>query len=171
MVRSSRRVRRLAATAAALLLVSLSIQPVDAGDGGGHGTEHVRFTSSEPTVVGGDFGCDPTDPSRCAGIFRTVRTVSGDFAGTTYQAGTAVLLPDGTYRGAAVVQFSGTVDGCGSGTLVIVEAGRLDPATGNAWGTWEISAGQGTGGLAGLSGSLSSDTRISDETTGTIRCR
>jgi hypothetical protein len=171
MVRSSLGVRRPAAAAAALLLVALGSQPVDAGADGGHGTEHVRFTASEPTVVGGDVGCDPTDPTRCAGTFRTVRTLSGDFTGTTYQVGTAVLLPDGTYQGAAVVQFTGTVEGCGSGMLVIVEAGRLDPATGNAWGTWEITAGQGTGDLAELSGSLSSDTRISDETTGTVRCR
>lgn len=170
MVRSSRRACRLAATAAALLLVAWGSQPVEAGDDGGHGTKHVRFTASDPALVGGDFGCDPTDPTRCAGTFRNVRTLSGDFTGTTYQVGSAVLLPDGTYQGAAVVQFTGTVDGCGSGTLVIVEAGRLDPATGNSWGTWEITAGQGTGDLAELSGSLSTDTRISDETAGTIRC-
>jgi hypothetical protein len=66
--------------------------------------------------------------------------------------------------------FTGRVAGCGSGTLVIVETGYLDPATGATWGTWQITAGGGTGDLADVSGTLAGDTRVDDQTTGTIRC-
>ena len=130
----------------------------------------MQVATSAPTLVGGDFGCDPTDPTRCAGTFRNTRTLSGDFTGTAYQVGTATLLPDGTYQGAGLVLFSGAVAGCGSGTLVIVESGRLDPATGAGRGTWQITAGEGTDDLANVSGALSVDTRIDDLTSGTIRC-
>ena len=170
MDRSARRIRRLATAAVALGAVALGSQPAVARPDGGHGTRHVHFVVSAPVLVGGDFGCDPTDPTGCAGTFRNLRTLSGDFTGTAYQVGTAVALPDSTYQGAGLVLFTGTVDGCGTGTLVIVESGRLDPTTGAAWGTWEISAGLGTGGLAQLSGSLSADTRLSAATNGTIRC-
>ena len=82
---------------------------------GGHRSRRIEFTSSTPTVVGRDFGCDPTDATRYAGTFRNVRTLTGDFSGTTYQVGAAAPLSDGTYLGLAVVQFTGTVGGCGSG--------------------------------------------------------
>ena len=137
---------------------------------GAPGSRHVEFVQSAPRPVGGDFGCDPTDATRCGGTFRNVRTLTGDLAGTTYQVGSAVLLPDQTYLGHAVTQFTGTVDGCGSGTFVIQEVGILDPATGDNWGTGEITAGHGTGDLAQLSGSLIADSRTGDTVTGTIRC-
>ena len=53
---------------------------------------------------------------------------------------------------------------------MIQESGILDPATGHSWGTWVITPGSGTGDLAALSGSATADTRISDRTTGTMRC-
>lgn len=171
MDRRDRRTRRLAPTLA-IALTALAVGPqATAAEDGGRRRTHVSFTQSAPVTVGGDFGCDPSDSTRCAGTFRNVRTLTGDFSGTTYQTGTAVPLPDGTYQGVAVVQFTGTLAPCGSGTLVIVEHGRLDPISGASWGTWVIEAGQGTGDLAGVSGRLSADSRVSDETSGRIRCR
>ena len=151
-------------------LLVVASQPAIARSDGGHGIRDVQFTMTAPSLVGGDFGCDPTDSTRCAGTFRNVRTITGDFAGTTYQVGAAALLPDGTYLGQAVVQFTGTVEGCGSGTLMIQESGILDPVTGGARGTWVIMSGSGTGDLAQLSGSTTVDSRTSDTWTGTIRC-
>ena len=158
MKRSAHPTRRLAATAAGARI------------DGGHGTRRVELTVSAPVPVGGDFACDPADATRCAGTFRNERTLTGDFAGTAYQVGTATLLPDGTYQGAGIVVFTGTVDGCGFGTLVIVETGRLDPASGAAWGTWAIEQDEGSGDLADLTGTLSSDTRVGEGMEGTIRC-
>lgn len=135
---------------------------------GGNRTRHVAFASTVE-VVGGDIGCDPTMPTRCAGTFRSVSTFTGDLAGTSYVVGSAVLLPDGTYQGQDVAQFSGTVAGCGSGTLIMIETGILDPTNGHQTGTWEIVAGQGAGGLAGVSGSGTSDTQAGGAS-GTIRC-
>lgn len=135
----------------------------------GHGSRVVAFTLTSE-IVGGDVGCDPSDPTRCAATFRNLQTLQGDFAGTAYQVGSAVLLPGGTYQGQSVSTFAGTIEGCGAGTAVIVETGMLDPATGDSWGTWTITRGQGTGDLAQLSGAGSGDTRVSDEITGTIRC-
>jgi hypothetical protein len=169
--RSRTRARRLpVAAVAALAVLASGSSPVGAGSDGGHGTRQVELTQSSPVLVGGDFGCDPTDPTRCGATFRNLRTLSGDFTGTAYQVGTAALLPDGIYQGVGLQLFTGTVDGCGTGTLTIVETGRLDPVTGATWGTWEITAGQGTGELTDVSGSLSGDSRVDDVLTGTLRC-
>ena len=77
-------------------------------------------------------------------------------------------LPNGTYQGQDVAQFSGTIAGCGTGTVVMVEVGILDPATGGQRGTWTITAGQGTSDLARVSGSGTSD---DSKATGTLRCQ
>jgi hypothetical protein len=135
---------------------------------GGPGNRTVAFTSSAQ-IVGGDSGCDPTVPTRCAGTFRSLRTFDGDLSGTAYVVGSAVLLADGTYQGQAVAQFTGTVEGCGSGTLVIVETGVLDPANQREKGTWTVVDGQGTGDLAQLTGAGRSDSAAGG--TGRIRCR
>jgi hypothetical protein len=160
--------RRLGITTAALLLVTGSQATMAAPLEAGHNrSRQVRFTTTFETV-GGDFGCDPTAPERCAGTFRTVRTYSGDLTGTAYVVGTAAPLVDGTYQGQDVAQFTGEVEHCGTGTLVMVETGTLDPATGETHGTWKIVAGQGTGDLADASGSGTADT--TGQAVGRIRC-
>ncbi len=164
---AQRHARRLVTLTAVLLFVASTTAAARAD--GGNRTHHVEFASTVQ-IVGGDFGCDPTSPARCAGTFRTIRTFTGDLEGTAYVTGSAVLLGDGTYQGQGVAQFTGTVDGCGSGTLVMLETGILDPATGQERGTWSVTAGQGTGDLAQVSGSGSSDAGA-EGTTGTIRCR
>jgi hypothetical protein len=158
----------LAGAAALLILVPAS--PVDAGRDGGHGRRHVQVTVGPPQAVGGDFGCDPTDPTRCVGTFRNVRTLSGGFSGTAYQVGSAALLADGTYQGTGLVLFTGTVDRCGSGTLMILETGLLDPASGPSGGSWRIIGGGGTGDLTDVSGELV-QSAASEVMTGRIRCR
>lgn len=144
--------RRVGLAAAALLLVTGTPATLAAPSGQGHRSRAVEFGSTFQ-IVGGDAGCDPTDATRCAGTFRTVRTYTGDVTGTAYVVGSAVLLGDGTYQGQAVVQFTGDVARCGSGTLVMLETGILDPVTGGSSGSWTIVAGRGTGDLARTSGS------------------
>jgi Protein of unknown function (DUF3224) len=161
--------RRLGITAGALLLVT-GTPPTSADvPDGGHGSRQVAFNSTVQ-IVGGDTGCDPTDPARCAGTFRSIRTFTGDLTGTAYVAGSAVLMSDGTYQGQAVVQFTGEVAGCGQGTLIMLEEGVLDPATGAAPGTWTIVAGRGTGDLAATSGGGTGGMPGTPGATGTIRC-
>ena len=81
--------RALTTAAVGLLVVVVGQHPVGARPEGGEGVRHIEFTTSAPVLVGGDFGCDPTDAMRCAGTFRNVRTLTGDFAGTSYQVGAA----------------------------------------------------------------------------------
>ena len=159
--------RRLGITAGALLLVTGTQPTLAAAPDGGHGSRHVEFDSTVQ-IVGGDFGCDPTDPARCAGTYRNIRTFTGDLTGTAYVAGSAVLLGDGTYQGQGVAQFTGEAEGCGQGTLIMLEVGVLDPATGADGGTWTIVAGRGTGDLAATSGAGTADSATGS--TGTIRC-
>jgi hypothetical protein len=153
--------------AAALLLVSGTPATMAAPSGEGHGTRAVESASTFQ-IVGGDAGCDPTDATRCAGTFRTVRTYAGDLTGTAYVVGSAVLLGDGTYQGQAVAQFTGDIAGCGSGTLVMLETGILDPATGGSSGSWTIVAGRGTDNLAGTSGSGTAGP--TGDVAGKVRC-
>jgi hypothetical protein len=169
-MKRTRVIRRIVGVTAVLGMLVATSHTAGARPDGTDGSRRAEFTASSPVGVGGDFGCDPTDPTRCAGTFRNVRTLSGDFSGTTYQVGSAVRAPDGTYLGQALVQFTGSVAGCGSGTLLIEEAGVLDPATGHSWGTWTITSGHGTGDLTELSGTLAADTRLSETTTGKVRC-
>jgi Protein of unknown function (DUF3224) len=161
--------RRLGITAGALLLVSGNQATLAAPTDGGHGTRDVVFTSTVRTV-GGDAGCDPTEPTRCGATYRDIRTFSGDLNGTAYVVGSAVLLADRTYQGQDLAQFTGEIVGCGRGTLLMLEVGVLDPATGGSHGTWTIVPGQGTGDLALTSGSGTGDTSA-PASVGRIRCR
>jgi hypothetical protein len=163
---TSRRARRAVSLVAGFLIL-LASSATAARPDGGSGNRHVAFSSSAQ-VVGFDSSCDPTAPTRCAGSFRTIRTLTGDLSGTAYVVGSAVLLADGTYQGQDVAQFTGTINGCGSGTLIMIETGILDPATAEEHGTWTITAGQGTGDLSQVSGSGTSDTPAG--ATGTLRC-
>ena len=157
---------RLVGLAAVLVLITSGTAA--ARPDGGHGTRRVHFTSTTQ-FVGSASACDPTTPTRCAGTFQSVRTFGGDIQGTAYVVGSAVLLRDGTYQGQDVAQFTGTIEGCGRGTLLIIETGILDPATARERGTWTITAGQGTGDLARVSGSGTADTRAGGAA-GAIRC-
>ena len=163
---ASRHVCRLVGLAAIVVLITSSA--ASARPDRGHGTRRVHFTSTTQ-FVGANSACDPTAPTRCAGTFQSVRTFAGDIEGTAYVVGSAVLLRNGTYQGQDVAQFTGTIKGCGSGTLLMIDTGVLDPATANERGTWTIVRGQGTGDLARASGSGTADTRAGGAT-GAIRC-
>jgi hypothetical protein len=153
---ASRRMRLIAGLVAGLLILSASAAGATRSDSG-RGRRHVAFRSTTQ-IVGGDSACDPTVATRCAATFRTIRTFTGDLSGTAYIVGSAVLLADGTYQGQDVSQFTGTINGCGSGTLIMIETGVLDPATANERGRWTIVAGQGTGDLSHVSGGGRADT-------------
>jgi Protein of unknown function (DUF3224) len=164
---STRRIRQVLGVLTVAGFVVSSAAAARADGGGAGEARRVAFTSTF-RVVGGHSPCDPTTPTRCVGTFETVRTYTGDFTGTSYIVGSAVKLPDGTYQGQDVAQFSGTIAGCGTGTVVMLEVGILDPATGGQRGAWTITGGQGTGDLALVSGSGTSD---DSKATGTLRCQ
>ncbi len=166
-MKATHRTRRLVGLVAVAGFVMSGAAAARADGGGPGGARQVSFASTF-RVVGGHSPCDPTSPTRCVGTFETVRTYTGDLAGTSYVVGSAVKLPDGTYQGQDVTQFSGTIAGCGTGTLIMLEVGILDPTTGGQRGTWTITTGQGTGDFARVSGSGTAD---GDKATGTLRCQ
>ena len=136
---------------AAVVLAGLAT-PSTASVASGDGVRHINYDLSRQ-LTGGRAPCDPTTPGRCVGTFENVITYTGDVTGTSYAVGSAALAPDGIYRATAIEQFSGTITGCGTGTVIIQQIGTLDPATGRSDGSWTIVAGAGSGDLAETTGS------------------
>ncbi len=80
----------------------------------------------------------------------TTATVSGDLTGSTvsHSAGTLV----GTeFAASDTLIFTGTVAGCGTGTLVLLSLGR-GSTTGTTTSNWTIAEGFGTGDLVHVTG-------------------
>ncbi|MFT3854892.1 MAG: DUF3224 domain-containing protein [Ilumatobacteraceae bacterium] len=99
---------------------------------------------------------------------------TGDVAGTTVQAGSASVLPDGTVYANSIITFTGTILGCGTGTVTMRSTG-LNKA-GTTSGRVVIVAGSGTAELTGITGSGKvvdghADPSGSDGGTGTIHLR
>jgi hypothetical protein len=161
------RPRRLAVVT--LGTIALSLSTTTAGADGPAQSQHRLSYTASLQIVGGGVECDPTTPSRCIGSFQNLRTYTGGMTGTSYSAGTASLGSDGLYHGVAIELFTGSVDGCGDGTLVIRQIGDLDPTTGGGTGSWTIAADAGTGELAHASGG-SVNGSASDESVAMIRC-
>jgi|SRR5215213_3722160 hypothetical protein len=159
--------RRLAVVTLGTIALTLSASTAGA-DGAAPRQHRLSYTvSSQP--VGGGVDCDPTTPSRCIPSFQNVWTYTGGMTGTSYSSGTAALGSDGVYHAVAIERFSGSVNGCGEGTLIIRQTGELDPTTGEATGSWTIVADAGTGDLADASGgSVNGSAR--DEPVAMIRC-
>ena len=161
------RTRRLAVATLGTIALTFSTTAA-AADGPSERQHRLSYTVSLE-IVGGGVHCDPTTPTRCIGSFQNVRTYAGGLTGTSYSAGTASLGSDGLYHGVAVELFTGSVDGCGSGTLVIQQIGALDPIGDRSAGSWTIAADAGTGDLAHASGG-SVNGSASDDTVAMIRC-
>jgi hypothetical protein len=143
--------------------------PTTAAFGQSHRPHRITYTATlQPT--GGRVSCDPTMPARCVGTFENVITYSGDMAGTSFASGSAALAPDGLYHGTAIEQFSGSVAGCGDGTMVIEQSGTLDPATGTSTGSWRIVPGAGSGDLASATGGSRHGRVGAQEQHAVIRC-
>jgi hypothetical protein len=160
-------VRLSAAAVAAVAIGGLALPATSPASA--HRIRHVTYDAVlQPT--GGTAPCDPTMPTRCVGTFENVITYSGGMSGTSYAVGAAARAPDGIYRGTAIEQFSGTIAGCGTGTVIIHQTGTLDPATGRAGGSWTIVAGAGSGDLAETTGG-SADAVVGEPGRAWIRCR
>ena len=121
--------RRLSVAAIALVGIGGIAVPATSSVASAHRIRHVTYDAAlQPT--GGTAPCDPTTPARCAGTFENVITYTGGITGTSFAVGAAALAPDGVYRAMAIEQFTGTIAGCGTGTVVIRQTGTLDPDDG-----------------------------------------
>ncbi len=101
-------------------------------------------------------------------------TLSGDLTGTTI-AHSAGALVGTDFVASDTLIFTGTVAGCGTGTLVFLSTGR-GSTTGTTTSTWTIAEGFGTGDLAHATGSgtttvpPASEGSLSSTLTGRITC-
>src|SRR5436190_8053778 len=108
---------------------------------------------------------------------RTIWTrITGDWEGTLeYQYG-SLTVPSGVTYGAAVETFTGTVKGCGTGSVSLYVFLTEDEG-GNTRLTWTVIEGAGTGDLAQLSGHstetgvLQSDHSGAGDFRGSVECR
>jgi hypothetical protein len=169
MMHSTSTLHRLSLAAIAVVGLGSLAAPATSSVASAHRIRHVTYQATlQPT--GGTGVCDPTVPTRCAGTFENVITYTGGITGTSYAVGAAALAADGRYRGTAIEQFSGTIAGCGTGTVIIQQTGVLDPATGGSEGSWTIVPGTGTGDLTTVTGG-SSNVTAGQPAKAWVRCR
>jgi hypothetical protein len=136
----------LAAACAFLPGAPSAAEPNDAHPG----TQALRWDYVQSAPIVSDPVCD--DAGHCARPFAiaSAQASTGDVAGTGVQAGGGTLLPDGTIYANSVIVFSGTLGGCGTGSVVMRSTGFN--RAGVTSGDIEIVDGTGTGELTGISG-------------------
>jgi hypothetical protein len=134
-------------------------------------TQRTEFRVDGPPVVVGTPVCDASGAPCLFPGSRTV-TFSGDWEGTAVVSGSVSLRGTG-FAGSAVWLFSGTVEGCGTGTLhlSVREVGSVTGG-GSATGRWVVQKGFGSGELSDVTGGGrgSGSTAAGSEIQGKVRC-
>lgn len=122
--------------------------------------------------------CDPsgsTEPAcRTAdgNVFITLlnpAVKTGTFTGTQLFEGTITLKPNGDFVFHGFVTFTGTVEGCGTGTVVFIGEGSGNFATGLTRSR-QHATGQGTLGVRANLDLIDTDVPFTSEVTGTYSC-
>jgi len=166
--------KRVIAMALAAVCAAGTITVGALGTAGGDEGVSVRFTVTHGITTAADFlNAYPADFTRCGAGFPCVvpvtpraaaephpgafdDTASGDIQGTGSFRNSFILgaandlsgaVPDFPYD--SYEPFSGTIEGCGTGTFILHDEGNLNS---NA-GQWWIVPGSGRGDLTGISGS------------------
>lgn len=101
----------------------------------------------DPPAIGAPV-CGP--PSSCVIPFSLQGSSAGAVDGTTTQSGSAVQLPDGSLYANSTLLFTGTIEGCGTGTIAMRSTGYN--RNGVTSGEIAIVDGSGTDGLVGVAG-------------------
>jgi hypothetical protein len=152
-------------------LLAVLLLPGLAGAGGG-GKQRTSFTSQGPAPTIGTPFCDAEQHCLFPGT-RTA-TYEGDWVGTGIALGAAASVVDEDVRFAGPVLwlFSGTIEDCGTGTLVYANLETGDAVEMSGEGTWQIFEGFGTGDLADVSGKGTGSGSVAEGSRykGTIRC-
>jgi hypothetical protein len=148
------------------LLVALAASVLVPVAAGASGSQRLRTVRVHATLVGhfnaaSDGVTCPAEVGRlCGARYSGEGLVTGDLSGPVVFTGTEWVPVDGspTYSD-EVLRFTGTVRGCGSGSITYfahpVDTGPVDPAAGGYRGeeTWRMPAGSGSGGLKSIRGS------------------
>jgi hypothetical protein len=169
-------VQRIAAIALTAAAATTAIGgSTDASGGRGWTTIRFRGTDTGGTVQYSDPICDQS--GNCVYVTHASGgQLGGDLDGTEVGTGLTTVATTGV----AVIQqsavFTGTVRGCGTGTVVYTNHGEAMP--GEAIFRWrlEIEPGTGTGDLTGMTGTAVGQLDTTDPAgvaiaTGVFRCR
>ena len=108
---------------------------------------HATSTTTEQPTIGQPI-CDAQQ--HCMYPLTTKDTVSGDLMGTSISNGAGALFGDKFAAGDTLI-FTGTVVGCGSGTMVLLGTGT-GSTTGKTVSNWIVAEGVGEGDLLRVHG-------------------
>ena len=108
-----------------------------------------------------------SSPTACVVPFSLQGVSTRDVAGTFVQAGAGTRMADGSLYANSTLLFTGTVTGCGTGTVTMQSTGFN--RVGVTSGSIEIIEGSGTDGLASLTGTGSVISGTVDPATGIAR--
>ena len=113
----------------------------------------------------------------CRGMARNTgpEIATGDMRGKVEYAYGFVILPSGLTYSGGVDHFTGTIDGCGNGSMVFSYQTTSD-SKGSFDARWDIAEGSGTGDLIGIrgtgtfTGTIRPDGSTPTEYRGTVYC-
>jgi hypothetical protein len=113
----------------------------------------------------------------CRGLGRNTgpETITGDWQGQSEYAYGFFILPSGHSYGSGVDHFTGTISGCGTGSVVYRVLFSYESKS-NFQGLWQMIEGSGTAGLAGLRGTgkftqiTKADGSTAGDYSGTVYC-
>jgi Protein of unknown function (DUF3224) len=90
----------------------------------------------------------------CRGLGRNTEPerITGDWQGQSEYTYGFFVLPSGHSYGSGVDHFTGTISGCGTGSVVYQALFSYEGKGNNFQGQWQMIEGSGTGELAGLRG-------------------
>jgi hypothetical protein len=129
-----------------------------------HASDAWRRVTVHFGVDGYDFNvidnpCNAAAPSACLIVAEAPHfTYTGDLVGTGLEVGTAGFTVQNFAIGRGSGWFSGTVNGCGSGTFMYTQETRFDAATGDGQTIYTIVPDSGTDQLQGITGQLQDGT-------------
>jgi hypothetical protein len=133
------------------------VLPVLLACGVPHGRHVLARVESPPDQFNVLPPCDTEHPIPAEGLCRGTQwsspttTVSGDWVGHSEYTIGWITVPSGDTFAASLETFTGTVKGCGTGTMTYRQYGTADKK-GNMRFEWQVIDGLGTGELRGLRG-------------------
>lgn len=164
----------LSALVASLLV---GATPTEARERNGWATIPFRATSTGGAQEELAAECAP-DGASCIGSYRlTSPTFGGDLDGASIGAEIATISPSGTVSVRITSIFTGSVRGCGYGTVVYTNDGTFNSSTATSFRfALTIVPGTGTGDLQGLTGAAIGTTDLTDPSgtstvVGALRCK
>ena len=144
-------------------------------------TVHAHFETS-PDRVDMMSPCSPSMPvpkqQSCRGTASSTKpeVITGSWQGQSEYAYGFSVFPSGVSYGAGVDHFSGTIAGCGTGSISYRQHYNSDDK-GDFHGQWQMFGSSGTGDLAGLRGAGTymgisrADGSTSGDYNGTVFCK